>query len=95
MAKFRARNMESPRSFKPVVSQIEIQTDDGRYFQSYNSMIAFNHQTTGTIYLDRNKWDYSKTTMRYLAIFLGSDATTVRQRVADGIYKLIDMNQGD
>lgn len=38
--KIKVSNMESPRG-GTVANQFEIITDDGRYFQSYSSMIAF------------------------------------------------------
>lgn len=74
-----------------VPNQFTIVDDEGvLYFQSYRSMIARVWQ--GIVQLDATYWDYSKTTMRYLAQFLETDAKTVRQRVKDGVYTLVDLN---
>lgn len=37
----RVRNMDSPRSGRPVANQFIVDTAEGTYFQSYDSVIAF------------------------------------------------------
>ena len=40
------------------------------YFQSYDSMIAKFSTKNQKLYLDKNYWDYSVTTLKYLKEFL-------------------------
>ena len=62
------------------------------YFQSYNSMIARRIDATDTIELDQKFWDYSATTSKYLARFLGVPNKEIKQKVKSGEYKLVDLN---
>lgn len=41
-----------------------------RVFQSYNSTVAIYNIENNTLYLNRSKWDYSKTTLKHLYIFI-------------------------
>jgi len=72
-------------------NQFLIYTDDGVYFQSYYTIIAF--KSRGQVYLDDNRWDYSVTTGRYRNLFLGDDSIKeTRKKIASGEYKLINLN---
>lgn len=67
------------------------------YFQSYKSIIVKRDkfragETNRQVWLDVNKWDYSKTTGKYRNIFLGEDKKTTEKKIKDGIYKLVDLN---
>jgi hypothetical protein len=53
-------------------NQIVCITNEGTFFQSYNSVIAIR-KNDGSIELDENYWDYSKTTGKYRNKFLGED----------------------
>lgn len=97
------RNMQSPRG-NDVPNQFIIETSKGRYFQSYDSIIAFlPWEIMGNvsgIKLDENYWDYSRTTMKYLCQFLRhhtSDAINskkdIEQRIESGYYQLVNLNQ--
>ena len=80
------------RNFEDVKNQFTISTNDGIYFQSYNSIIAL--KSKGKIYLDENTWDYSVTTGRYRNIFLGdSGINETRKKIASGEYILTDLNK--
>ena len=73
--KIKVENMTSATSadsdrYRYIPNQFIITTKEGRYFQSYNSIIAF-YPFSGKIQLDRIFWDYSKTTGRYRNKFLG------------------------
>jgi len=100
MLNLRVMNMTSPRTNTPVANQFSIWTNQGWFFQSYNSVIAFvPHKSSDTnipdetkTVLDETYWDYSKTTMKYLARFLRTDAKTIRKNVKAGLYKLTDLN---
>ena len=72
-------------------NQFKIWTDEGVYFQSYNSIIAFRPYG-GKMQLDRSKWDYSVTTGKYRNQFLGEDKKTTEKKIASGEYELTDLN---
>ena len=89
--KVKIQNMLSS-SGNEVPNQFEIFTDDGKYFQSYQSMIAFKSRKDG-IFLDEDKWDYSRTTLKYLHSFLGtSSKKEIEKGIDSGLYKLVDLN---
>ena len=90
-----------------VPNQFIIGTEEGSYFQSYESIIAFiparyitmfNFDTNqqefknGHIILDENKWDYSKTTAKYRNQFLTESTTGTKKRIKSGYYQLANLN---
>ena len=77
---------------KPIANQFIIRADNGRYFQSYSSIIAFI-SNDGEVTLDKNTWDYSKTTSKYRNLFLGEDTKTTQKKIDSGEYKLDDLNK--
>ena len=84
-------NMESTNG-KKVPNQMIITTDTDVYFQSYDTVIARRCLNTGQIYLDKGKWDYSKTTGIYRNQFLGEGIAETRKKIASGEYLLADLN---
>lgn len=75
-----------------VPNQFEIYTDDGVYFQSYRSIIAFK-PCSGKIQLDEKFWDYSRTTSKYLNQFLRvSGKKEIEQKIKAGDYELANLN---
>lgn len=72
-------------------NQIEVTTNEGTFFQSYNSVIAIIKKD-GSIELDKNKWDYSKTTGKYRNQFLGEDKKETEKKIKSGEYKLVNLN---
>ena len=62
------------------------------YFQSYKSIIARRINASDTIELDVNFWDYSPTTSKYLARFLGVPNKEIKRKVTSGEYKLVNLN---
>ena len=89
----RVRNMTSPRSGNDVANQYIIQAKGYNIFQSYSSTIAIECVKSGTTYLDENKWDYSKTTMKYLNMFLGtSNKADITLGIENGRYALKELN---
>ena len=62
------------------------------YFQSYKSIIARRINSSDTIELDVNFWNYSPTTSKYLARFLGVPNKEIKQKVTSGEYALVDLN---
>ena len=83
-------NMTSPNGNK-VANQFEIDTQEGRYFQSYRSIIAFK-DNKGQVFLDDYYWDYSRTTGKYRNIFLGEGIVETRKKIKSGEYKLKELN---
>ena len=88
--KVKVYNMESPNGNK-VANQFEIYTDEGKYFQSYRSIIAFK-DNKGQVFLDDYYWDYSRTTGKYRNEFLGEYIADTRDKIESGEYKLADLN---
>ena len=76
-----------------VPNQFVITNDNhDAYFQSYVSIVARKIDATGKVELDVNKWNYSRTTSRYLALFLGVPTIEIKKKVASGEYPLVDLN---
>lgn len=86
--------MLSPRSGKEVTNQIKIYGPNYLIFKSYKSNIVIIVQKDGkeTIYLDADKWNYSKTTGIYRNIFLREGIQETRNKIESGVYKLADLN---
>lgn len=83
-------NMESS-SGNSIPNQFIIETEDGTYFQSYQSIIAFRAKDR-SVTIDQNKWDYSVTTGKYRNQFLGEDKKATAGKIKSGEYKLADLN---
>lgn len=90
--KIKVRNMVSDKG-NDIANQFIITTDKGRYFQSYNSVIAFIPFGNKPTQIDKNYWDYSKTTGKYRNMFLGECKAETEQKIAEKIYKLTDLNK--
>lgn len=91
----RVESFDSPRSGKAVANQFIIKTPQGEYFQSYQSIIAFKSRVDGRIYLDAQYWDYSTTTGKYRNEFLGEGIAETREKIASGVYQLVDLNKAE
>ncbi|HUC78798.1 MAG TPA: hypothetical protein VMQ58_00995 [Candidatus Saccharimonadales bacterium] len=89
MLKVSVRSMESQNG-NNVPNQFIIDTDDGIYFQSYRTVIALKQN--GKIYLDKNSWDYSRTTGKYRNQFLNENKAETERKIKSGEYELIDLN---
>lgn len=74
-----------------VPNQFIIKSNTGITFQSYNSVIAYI-PNEGPTQLDRNKWDYSKTTSKYRNQFLGETIKETQTKIDSGEYILTDLN---
>ena len=76
-----------------VPNQFVITNDNhDAYFQSYKSIIARKIEATGKVELDAKFWNYSKTTSKYLAMFLGVTNKDIRLNIESGEYTLVDLN---
>lgn len=76
-----------------VPNQFIIYTDEGRYFKSYSSIIAFIPNGDKPTILDVNKWDYSVTTGKYRNDFLREYKRDTQRKIDNGTYKLEDLNK--
>jgi hypothetical protein len=74
-----------------VKNQILIETLEGIFFQSYQSIIAFK-DNNGKIQLDCNFWDYSTTTGKYRNQFLNETKKETEIKIKNGTYQLTDLN---
>ena len=86
-------NMISNRGNKVKDQFVITNANSDAYFQSYSSIIARRINATDQVELDVNKWDYSRTTSKYLARFLGVPSKEVKRKVKSGEYKLTDLNK--
>ena len=74
-----------------VKNQFILTTSEGKYFQSYESVIVFI-PNDGKIQLDSTYWDYSKTTGKYRNQFLNETKKETEQKIASGQYILTNLN---
>ena len=84
------KNMVSNKG-NTIANQFTIRTHKGRYFQSYNSIIAFI-DNNDRVFLDEYYWDYSRTTGKYRNQFLGEYIDETRSKIKSGEYKLKNLN---
>ena len=70
-------------------NQFEIYTDEGVYFQSYDSVVAFKPNNSEEKIRVGVDWDYSRTTMKYVGQFLGQNTAKTRKDIADEVI-LVD-----
>jgi hypothetical protein len=84
MKTVKVHNMTSPKG-SAVPNQFIIETADGCYFQSYNTV-------NKRIQLDINSWDFSITTGKYRNLFLGETKAETQKKIDSGEYELIDLN---
>ena len=74
-----------------VKNQFLITTDEGEYFQSYNTIIAFI-DNAGKITLDEDSWNYSVTTSKYRNKFTGLTTQETKKKIESGEIQLRDLN---
>ena len=90
--KTKVMNMKSNKG-NDIPNQFIITTEEGRYFQSYNSVIAFKPYNNGQVLLDCSDWNYSTTTSKYRNQFLNETTKETQKKIDQGIYKLVDLNE--
>tara|TARA_R100000742_G_C4176312_1_gene12900 strand:- start:141 stop:410 length:270 start_codon:yes stop_codon:yes gene_type:complete len=88
--KVKVYNMISPNG-NQVTNQFEIYTNKGKYFQSYQSIIAFI-DNKGQVFLDDYYWNYSRTTSKYRNIFLNDNTNNIKDKIKSGEYKFKELN---
>ena len=78
---------------RPVANQFIIRTPKGVYFQSYNSIIAFQPNDNRRTQLDSYYWDYSATTGKYRNMFLNEGIAETRAKIESKEYLLTNLNK--
>lgn len=76
---------------KEIPNQFIIYDNGKLLFQSYNSIIVLIEN--GQTFLDKNKWDYSKTTGKYRNVFLNKTKKETEAKIKSGEYILKDLNE--
>lgn len=89
----RVENMTSSNGNK-IANQFVIYSEGCTVFQSYDSVIVKRTYENGkrVVILDRDKWDYSKTTGKYRNQFLGESKKETERKIKSGEYRLEDLN---
>ena len=90
MKRVKVRNMYG-KSGREIPNQFIIETDQGKYFQSYKNVIAFKDNDS-KVTLDEKYWGYSRTTGKYRNEFLDEYIELTRDKIASGEYKLANLN---
>lgn len=72
-------------------NQITIRCEKGTIFQSYDSIIAVRLRTDDKLYLT-DKYDYSRTTSKYLNEFCGYTAGEIKKEIAEGNKDIVLLN---
>ena len=72
-------------------NQYIIKTNDARIFQSYDSIIAI--KCGPMVILDKNDWDYSRTTGKYRNQFLNENKAITERKIKTGEYMIADLNK--
>ena len=70
-------------------NQFKVYTDEGVYFQSYDSVVAFKPNSSEEKIRVGVDWDYSRTTMKYVGQFLGQNTAKTREDITDEVI-LVD-----
>ena len=87
----KVENFKSSKSGQPIANQFRITLQNGiEVFQSYNSIICV--KANNEIYLDQNRWNYSKTTSRYRNQFLNETTVDTVKKIGLGKYAMVDLN---
>ena len=94
--KTKVHNMTSPTTGRSIPNQFIIDGthygQQGQFFQSYDSVIAFIPSNGSSTTLDSKYWDYSTTTGKYRNQFLNETIKDTRAKIEGGEYILADLN---
>ncbi len=86
----KVRNMTSNNG-NTIANQFIIESDKGKTFQSYSSIIVFV-PNEGKTQLDAKYWNYSKTTSKYRNQFLYETTKETEAKIKSGEYVLTNLN---
>jgi len=71
-------------------NQLYIYSNDGVYFQSYDSVVGYIPNDSEQKVRVGSDWDYSRTTMKYVGQFLGQNTAKTRKDIKNGDIILDD-----
>ena len=83
----KVRNLQSPRSYRDVPNQFDIECENGISFQSYQTLIAV--RMNGYLYLTSSH-DYSNTTSKYATEWTRYTTKERREGLKTGKFILIE-----
>ena len=72
-------------------NQYVIEHNGVTYFQSYDVIVA--KKSRGKIILDKDYYEYSRTTIKYRNMFLGLLSVSVKEAIRDGKITLGKLNK--
>lgn len=83
------------KSGREVPNQFVICDGDTTYFQSYRTIIVKKCYENGmlVIYLDKNAYNYSRTTAKYRNMFLNCTTKELEEGIVSGKYRLANLNR--
>lgn len=82
----------TPRGYHSYHLIIDVE-HDGKYLIGYSKVIAFiPHSKFSSVLLDKQFYDYSRTTISFRNKFLGVNSKKVENMIANKEYKLVDLN---
>jgi len=88
----KVENFKSSKSGLPIANQFRITLQNGiEVFQSYNSIICV--KANNEIYLDYDRWNYSRTTSRYRNQFLNETTVETVKKIGLGQYACVHLNK--
>lgn len=93
--KLKINQLENPLTGNPVANHYEIETDKYYIFQSYKTIICqIDRQSPFNVVLDP-KWNYSKTTLKYLKQFLKMNLSKndILAKIERGDYIIKNLNR--
>ena len=83
-------------NYRAIANQFIITDDNGdKTYQSYQSAIVKvtkDQNNARLVLVDSVYWNYSRTTSKYRAQFLGETTAETRAKIASGIYQLANLN---
>ena len=68
-----------------ALNQVEIQFENGKLFYSYETPIAA--VLNGEIYLEKDYWNFSRTTAKYRTVFLGCSTKELQSKIQQNEIK--------
>ena len=97
ISKFVSVRPMTSRGGNELANQQIMSDPAGETFVSYGTKIAYRSHKRyedgeRRIVLDKNYWDYSRTTSKYRNEFLGFGIDECRRRISNGKIELADMN---
>ena len=91
----KVKNMISSRGHK-IANQFiitgEHNRQQGLFFQSYDSVIAFKPSSGTSVTLDKKYYKYSNTTIKYRNQFLNTTSKEVAENIKSGSYIVADLS---